>query len=128
MNALSHAFRRRLTILVVWLVGTVLICVSLAVVVQRDASDKLRQLAHVELEAAALARQFRAAIDDLHGALLRIGTDASEDSAAVIQERRQELSAWLSARQASDLSETERKIVQQIATETRSYFAKLDAL
>lgn len=106
-----------------------LICVSLAVVVQRDASDKLRQLAHVELEAATLARQFRAAIDDLHGALLRIGTDASEDSIAVIQQRRQKLSTWLDTRlAATDGSANERSIVQKIAAETRSYFVKLDAL
>jgi signal transduction histidine kinase len=124
----STAFRRRLTALAVGLVTAVLVCVSLAVVVERDASDKLRQLAHVELEAASLARQFRAAVDDLHGALLRIGTDAAEDSAGVIQERRQRLSAWLRARQAGELSETERRIVEQIAAETRSYFVKLDAL
>jgi signal transduction histidine kinase len=129
MNDLSHAFRRRLTILVAWLVATVLICVLLAVVVQRDASDKLRQLAHVELEAVALTREFGSAIDDLHGALLRIGTDASEDSAVVIQQRRQKLSAWLRARQAATAGgENERRIVQQIAAEMRSYFAKLDAL
>jgi signal transduction histidine kinase len=128
MKTPSRAFRRRLTALVVALAATVLVCVSLAVVVQRDAGEKLRQLAHVELEAASLARQFRAAIDDLHGALLRIGSDAAEDSAAIIEERRQALTAWLGARQAGDLSETERKIVQQIAAETRSYFVKLDAL
>ena len=124
----SMAFRRRLTALAVGLATAVLICVSLAVAVQRDASDKLQQLAHVELEAASLARQFRAAIDDLHGALLRIGSDAAEDSLAVIQQRRQELSAWLTARQVSEFSESERKIVEQIAAEMRSYFAKLDAL
>jgi signal transduction histidine kinase len=128
MNVFSRTFRWRLTTLVVGLAVAVLICVSLAVAVQRDASDKLRQLAHVELEAAALARQFRSAVDDLHGALLRIGTDASEDSVAVVQQRRQKLSAWVSARQASDLSENERRIVQKIAAETRSYFIKLDAL
>ena len=83
MNDLSRAFWRRLTTLVIALAATVVICVSLAVAVQRDASDKLRRLAHVELEAASLARQFRGLVDDLHGALLRIGTDASEDSAAV---------------------------------------------
>ena len=128
MNDPSHAFRRRLTSLVVGLAVTVLICVSLAVAVQRDAGDKLRQLAHVELEAALLARQFRGAIDDLHGALLRIGSGSSEDSAAIIQQRRQALSAWLSARQTPALTEIESKILQQIATETRSYFTKLDAL
>ena len=128
MNNLSRAFWRRLTALVIALAATVAICVSLAVAVQRDASGKLRQLAHVELEAAALARQFRGLIDDLHGALLRVGTDASEDSAAVIQQRRQELTAWINARLAAHDSENEQRIVRQIAAETQSYFLKLDAL
>ena len=56
MNALSRAFWRRLTTLVIALAGTVVICVALAVAVQRDASDKLRRLAHVELEAAPVSR------------------------------------------------------------------------
>jgi signal transduction histidine kinase len=128
MNALSRAFWRRLTTLVIALAGTVVISVVLAVVVQRDASGKLRQLAHVELEAASLARQFRGLVDDLHGALLRIGTDASEDSAAVIQQRRQELTAWLRTRQSANDSATEQRIVTRIAAETQSYFLKLDAL
>ena len=129
MDALPHAFHRRLTLLVVGLAATVLICVSLAVVVQRDASDKLRQLAHVELEAAALAREFRGDVDDLHGAVLRIGTEAAEDSIVVIQQRRQKLNEWVSARQAAtNGSENERRIVRQIATELRAYFVKLDAL
>ena len=114
MKTPSRAFRLRLTALAAGLGASVLVCIALATVVQRDAGDKLRQLAHVELEAAALARQFRAAIDHLHGALLRIGSGAAEDSAAVIQQRRQELSAWLRARQAGDVSESERRIVQRI--------------
>src|ERR1700709_2454136 len=118
MNQPSHEFRQRLTALVVGLGAMVAICVSLAVAVQRDASDKLRRLAHVELEASVLAREFRAAVDDMHGALLRIGTDASEDSATVIQQRRQKLSGWVAARMtATDGSENERKIVQTIAAE-----------
>jgi signal transduction histidine kinase len=128
MNDLSRVFRRRLTVLVVSLVLALLTCVSLAVVVRRNASNKLQQLAQVELEAALQARQFRAAVDDLHGALLRIGIDPSEDCAAVIEQRRQVLSAWLSARQAADLSPNVREIVLKIAVETRSYFVKLDAL
>jgi signal transduction histidine kinase len=128
MTTPSRAFQRRLAALLVGLAVSVMICGLLAVAVQRDASDKLRALAHVDLEAASLARQFRAAVDDLHGALLRIGTDASEDSATIIQERRQKLSAWLSGRQTRELSGDERKIVQQMAAETRSYFLKLDAL
>src|SRR5665213_2442230 len=129
MNKPSRAFRQRLTALVVGLAAMVLICISVAVAVQREASDKLRRLAHVELVASVLAREFRAAVDDLHGALLRIGTDDSEDSATVIRQRRQKLSQWVATRMASnDGSEDERKIVQMIAAETRSYFVKLDSL
>ena len=128
MTAISRVFRRRLTALVVSLAVVLLICVSLAVAVHRDASGKLQHLAHVELEAATLARQFRAAVDDLHGALLRIGIDPAEDCSALIAERRQQLNAWLSARQATSVSENEKAIVQKIVEETRSYFIKLDAL
>jgi signal transduction histidine kinase len=128
MTAISRAFRRRLTALVVSLVAALLICISLAVAVHRDASDKLQHLAHVELEAATLARQFRAAVDDLHGAMLRIGIDPVEDCTTLIAERRQQLNAWLNSRQTADLSENERAILQKIVEETRSYFIKLDAL
>jgi signal transduction histidine kinase len=107
---------------------TMVVCIALAVAVQREARDKLQQLAHVELNAALHARQFRAAIDDLHGALLRVGTDDAKDSANVIHERRLKLGAWLDARKSSDLSENERRIFQQMAQETRSYFVKLDTL
>jgi len=106
----------------------VLICVALALAVQRDASDKLQQLAHVELDAAMLARQFRAAVDDLHGAVFRVGMEAADDSAAIIYQRRQDLAAWLSVRQAGTLSENERKVLQQMDAETRVYFNRLDAV
>jgi len=128
MNALSRTFRRRLTALVAALAGVLLICVSLAVYVHRDARDKLQQLAHVELEAATLARQFRAAVDDLHGELLRIGIDPVEDCVALIAERRQELTKWLNARQTADLGQAEQAILKKMAVETQSYFVKLDAL
>jgi signal transduction histidine kinase len=128
MTTLSRAFQRRLILLLAGLGLTLVVCGVLAVAVQRDADDKLERLAHAELEATSLARQFRAAVDDLHGALLRIGTDVAEDSAIVIQKRRQQLIAWLGARLAGELSENERKIAGQIEAETRSYFVKLDAL
>lgn len=128
MNTLSHVFRRRLVALVAWLAGAILIAIWLAVVVQRDARDKLQKLAQVELEAASLARQFRGAVDDVHGALLRIGIEPPEDSAAVIETRRRNLAAWVSARESAQRSEDERNIVSKIATEIRSYFVKLDAL
>ena len=124
----SQAFQRKLTALIGGLVASVVIGISVAVIVQRDASDKLRQLAHLELTAAKQARQFRAAVDDLHGALLRVGTDSAMDSALVIEQRRGALNAWLRARQASDLSETERSILKKMETETRAYFIKLDAV
>jgi len=128
MSKPFRVFRRRLVLLVTGLAAAVLLCVSLAVSVQREAGEKLRQLAHVELEAALLARQFRAAVDDLHGALLRIGIDTPEDCADVIRQRRQNLSEWLAARRAGDLSDREHSIVDTIAAETKSYFLKLDSL
>jgi len=128
MSHPSHVFRRRLAALVAGLAAAVALCVGLAMAVHRDASDKLQRLAHVELEAAVLARQFRAAVDDLHGALLRIGIDSSDDSAAVILQRRATLLDWLQARRMTDVSEHERRIVESIVAETRAYFVKLDAL
>ncbi len=128
MNPPSRTFRRRLMSLIAGLAATVLVFIALALAVQRDASDKLRQLAHVELEVAEQARQFRAAIDDLHGALLRIGTDSAADSALVIGQRREVMSAWLNARQVTGGSAIERKVLRQIAAEMRSYFTKLDGL
>lgn len=128
MKNLSQVFRRRLWTLGAGLLIAVVVCVALAVRVQRDASDKLRQLAHVELDAALLARQFRADIDDLHGALLRVGAEGSEDSITVIRQRREALMSWLQDREASELSAEESRIVRQIAVETDAYFRKLDAL
>ena len=128
MTAFSRVFRRRILILAVALAATLSVCVWLALVVQRDASGKLNQLAHVELEAATLARQFRSEIDDLHGALLRIGTAAAADSGAVIRQRRQKLSEWLDTQQHADNSETDRSILRKMVGETQAYFFKLDAL
>lgn len=128
MSDFSHVFRRRMVFLALVLALAVSTCVWLAVVVQRDASSKLQQLAHVEIEAATLARQFRSAVDDLHGALLRIGTAAAADSVAVIRQRRQKLSDWLTAQQLADNSAPERSIVHKMVVETQSYFLKLDAL
>ncbi len=128
MTTPSHSFQRRLTALLTGLAFSVMLCGYLGVTVQRDARDKLQTLAQVELEAASLARQFRSAVDELHGALLRAGSDATYDSASVIQERRKRLSDWLSARQASPLGPEQRRIVERMAAETHSYFKKLDAL
>lgn len=125
----SQVFRRRLTVLLSGLVAAVLLCVAFAVFVQREASGKLQQMTHVELAAAQLVRQFRGDIDDLQGALLRLGTDAAEDSPEIIRQRRQRLTAWLDARLAARTdSAQEREIVERITAEMQTYFAKLDAL
>ena len=128
MSTPTDAFRRRLAALVAGLVFAVGLSGFLGVTVQRDARDKLQNLAHVELEAASLARQFRGAVDELHGALLRVGTNSTYDSAAVIREQRKKLSDWLSARQASPLNPAQRRIVERMTTEAQAYFHKLDAL
>lgn len=128
MNKPSHAFQRRLTLLVVGLVVAVALCVSLALTVYHVANEKLQQLAQVELEAASLARQFRAAVDDLHGALLRIGTDTPDECAEVIRQRRLNLTDWLRTRRAARLNPKEQNVVAHIAAELRAYFVKLDSL
>jgi len=55
-------------------------------------------MADVELESAQLARQFRSAVDDLHGELLRLGTDPAENGIALIRDRRLRLSRWVADR------------------------------
>ena len=124
----AHAFRRRFSVLVAALVVAVAGCLTLAVVVARNANGTLRQLADVELEAAMLARQFRAAVDDVHGALLRIGNEPADESAGLIAQRRQRLTKWLRARSAAMHSDEEKQILRRIGAETESYFIKLDGL
>ncbi len=128
MRTPAHAFRRRLALLIGLLVVSVAACLALALVAARDANRTLSRLADIELEAARLARQFRGAVDDLHGALLRIGSDSADDNAAVIQQRRQRLHDWLSLRLAAARSAEERQILQRFSAEARSYFLKLDGL
>ena len=124
----GHFFRRRLGGIIALLVLAVLACVALAVAVARDADRSLTRLAEVEVEAARLAREFRGAVDDLHGALLRIGSESADDSASVIQQRRQRLREWLDTRLAAARSDGERQILRRLAAETRSYFLKLDGI
>ncbi|HEY4247706.1 MAG TPA: ATP-binding protein [Lacunisphaera sp.] len=124
----AQIFRRRFIGLLSLLVVAVLASLGVAFVVSHDAARALNHLASVELEAAQLARQFRGLVDDLHGALLRIGTDSAGDSATVIQQRRARLTSWLSARIVDADSARERVILNQLSLEVRSYFLKLDAV
>ncbi|HEU5080946.1 MAG TPA: ATP-binding protein [Opitutaceae bacterium] len=110
------------------MVFAVALCVALALIAERGAKGTLRRLAGVELEAARLAREFRGAVDDLHGALLRIGTESADDSAAVIQQRRDALTRWIAARRAAAAGEEEERILQRLDQEVQSYLLKLDAL
>jgi signal transduction histidine kinase len=126
MRSPTHVFYRRFAALLALLIVATSACLGLAFVAARDANRSLSRMADIELEAALFARQFRAAVDDLHGALLRIGTDSAGDTAAVIQQREQRLSDWLSARQAAAHSDEEREILQQLSAEVSSYFLKLD--
>ncbi|MEO6994517.1 MAG: ATP-binding protein [Lacunisphaera sp.] len=124
----AQIFRRRFAGLLSLLVIAVLASLGVAFAVSHDAARALNHLASVELEAAQLARQFRGLVDDLHGALLRIGTDSPEDSAAIIQQRRAKLTSWLSARIVDADSARERIILDRLSLEVRSYFLKLDAV
>ena len=128
MSAPAKIFRRRLWTLVALLIVAVLACISLAVVAHRHFSGTLRTLASVELEAGRLSRQFRADLDDLHGALLRVGTESGEASGAVIQQRRQQLNEWLARRQAMTRDQEERNVLDRLAAEIRAYFLKLDGV
>jgi signal transduction histidine kinase len=128
MSPFDGVFLRRLGLWLGLLVLAVATCVVLAVFVARDANRTIGRMADVELESALLARQFRTAVDDLHGALLRLGTEQAEDSATLIRERRQRLSRWSDERLAAARSEPERRVLQQLATELSDYFRKLDHL
>lgn len=120
--------RRRFALLLAVLVAAVAACIAVAFVVDRNAGRTLNQLAKIELEAAQLARQFRGAVDDLHGSLLRLGTESAGDSAAVIAHRRQKLADWLAARLSAAQAAEEKQVLQQLAGEVRSYFLKLDGI
>jgi signal transduction histidine kinase len=128
MRSPTLVFHRRLAALFALLILAVTACLALAFLAARDANRSLSRMADVEQEAALLARHFRAAVEDLHGALLRVGTDSADDTATVIQQRRQRLSDWLAARQAAARSSEERQILQQLSTEVSSYFLKLDSV
>lgn len=124
----AQVFRRRLFSLIASLILAVGACVALAVFAEHGARSTLNRLAGIELEAAQLAREFRGAVDDLHGALLRIGTESADDSAAVIQQRRDALTRWIADRRAAAATEEERRILQRLDEEVRSYLLKLNAL
>jgi hypothetical protein len=47
---------------------------------------------------------------------------------AVIRQRRQRLSDWLSARLAGSRSSEERRILQQLSAEVRNYYLRLDGV
>lgn len=124
----ADAFRRRLTTLAVLLAVGVAACVMLAVGLTRRANNTLHRLASVELEASQLARQFRGAVDDLHGALLRIGGEPAGDNIATIAAQRRKLSDWLSARQREVRAPDERELIQRLTEELQRYFRRLDDL
>jgi len=100
----------------------------LAVISERSANRTIGRLADVELESALLARQFRTAVDELHSALLRIGSDPVDDSALVIARRRERLTQWLKDRTATEHSEGEHRVLQLLAGELRTYFRNLDSV
>jgi signal transduction histidine kinase len=110
------------------LIVAVLACVSLAVVAQRNASGTLRRLADIELKASLRARQFSTDVDDLQRVLPRIGADSPKDIEAVVDQRRGRLNEWLTTRIAAARSAEERRILQQLDSGTRAYFASLDKL
>ena len=124
----AYAFRLRIAGLAVLLALAVAGSTTLAIISGRSASRTIGRLADVELESAMLARQFRTAVDELHSALLRIGSDPVADSELAIDQRRQQLTRWLAERTAAEHNEREHRVLQQLAVELRSYFRKLDTV
>jgi len=128
MSANSPGIRLTVGVWAALLVIAVLVCVSLAVVAQRNASGTLRRLADVELKASVRARQFSVDVDDLQRALLAIGTMPPEEVHAAILQRRLRLNEWLAARLPAARSDEEKQILQQLARDTRSYLDRIAGL
>jgi len=128
MNPFDGVFRRRLGLLLGVLGLAVAACIALAVFVSREANRTIGRMADVELESAQLARQFRSAVDDLHGELLRLGTDPAENGIALIRDRRLRLSRWVADRTNAARNEREQRVLRELDAELGGYFRKLDNL
>ena len=128
MSNLANAFRLRIAGLGALLAFAVAGSTILAIISERAASHTIGRLADVELESAMLARQFRTAVDELHSALLRVGSDPADDSALVIDQRRQRLTRWLAERTAAERSERGHRVLHQLGVELRSYYRKIDSV
>jgi signal transduction histidine kinase len=121
----TPAFRRRVSVLLALLALTVLTCISLAML---NTSSTIRGLETVELKAVGYARTFREDVDDLHGALLRTGTDQGADSNVMIRQRERQLGEWLDARMITADGDEEAGILRRMEAEIRSYRAILNNL
>jgi signal transduction histidine kinase len=122
------AFHRRLVLLIAVLVLAIAGCIAIAAVISRDTRGTVERLANIEIEAAQMARDFRAAVDDVHGVLLRLGTEPVEDETATLSEREQHLQRWVAARIAAMHSPGERRVLDELQLELQAYFRKIDAL
>jgi signal transduction histidine kinase len=122
----ASAFRLRFAVLMTLLALTVAGSTALAIISGRVASHTIGRLADVELESALLARQFRTTVDELHSALLRIGSDPADDSKLAIEQGRRQLAQWLAQRTAAERNRQEHGVLQQLAVELGSYYRKLD--
>jgi signal transduction histidine kinase len=128
LSSPTLAVPRRIVVWAVLLAAAVLACLSLAVIVRRQTSGAVQQLANAEFAATNVrAQQFGADLDDVRDALQKLGTASGASSPGIIQQRRQRLNEWLSTRQQSARSEGERTILRQLATETRNFYSDLDA-
>jgi signal transduction histidine kinase len=121
----TTAFRRRVSMLVALLALTVLTCISLAML---NTNSTIRHLETAELKAVGYARTFREEVNDLHGALLRSGTDQGADSNEMVRQREPQLGEWLSARLLTADGEEETRVLRRMGAEIRSYRAILDNL
>ena len=129
VRAPNFILPRRILAWTALLAAAVAACLWLAVVVRRNTSATLHQLANVKFTAASVrARQFGADLDELHDALLKIGSGATASNDAIIRRDRHSLSEWVADRLSAARGDYERAILRQLGEETHSYFAQLDQL
>jgi len=76
----------------------------------------------VELESALLARQFRTTVDELHSALLRIGSDPADDSKLASSRPPPARAVGWRNSTAAERNRQEHGVLQQLAVELGSYY------
>ena len=121
----ATVFQRRLVALLSSLAAVIIVCIGLAVAVTARARSTIGQLADIELDSARLAREFRAEVNALQNALLRMGSVSPGECALAIREHRQQLRRWLTGRDAAEEPELQ-PVLRKLREELDAYLARLD--